>query len=130
MIAMPFDAANPPIEVIFQQRRERAATFWGTIPDIEFDISTWESGCPECNTTACALGWLANSEFEGWSWVARIGRIPRGPDGETGFHAAMLFFGLSNFDARRCFHSHYYTSPRRLSTVAERLLTMPITVPA
>lgn len=63
---MPFDTLTNDLTspiALYQDRRERAAALWRGIPPDQFDLSYWR-----CGTTACAIGWLANKRFDGWSW--------------------------------------------------------------
>jgi hypothetical protein len=118
---MPFDAFDLPIEVIVQQRRERAAAFWKTIPAKKFNLDSWEE---------CAIGWLAETNFEGWKWRRLYSgpeRFPVGPDNRYAYWAAESFFGITYDDAERCFDPASYRSDNpRSSTVAKRLLRSSI----
>ena len=91
---------DPPrvAPAVYVERRQRAAALWQQVPQDEFDMSTWT-----WESTACALGWLARTGFDGWRWDEW--KIPVGPDGNIGYEAAATYFGLAIKDARHCFGS-------------------------
>ena len=136
---MPFDIGDipqneTPIET-YRGRRERAAALWRRVPQEVFDMTVWQ-----CGSHACALGWLAAENFEGW-WqggMTPAGRCPRGPDCKAGYYAAASFFGLTLAEAEACFgHPDYsatfhhrgklFASMRtvRPADVARTLLALP-----
>jgi hypothetical protein len=129
---MPFDSTQIEEPNIFRQRREKAAALWRKIPKNKFRMKDWE-----CGSTACALGWLAIQEHDGWSFgeLTSAGRLPITPnviaDVHHPFDGAALYFGISIINAKMCFNgsSHIY---RRLyssditpNDVAKTLLSLP-----
>jgi hypothetical protein len=112
---MPFDAAIGDSSVmLFQQRRERAAAYWMSLPKERFNMRRWERQLWPCGYTACALGWLAESKFDGWTWVgggkifAHYGsRVPLAPNGIESYIGAATYFGMTYQQTIDCFGGDY-----------------------
>ncbi len=137
---MPFDAASPTQHSdteVFRDRRERAAALWRGVPQREFDMQSWV-----CGTMACALGWLALHQFDGWwmntgtgggNYPTRFGRVYQP------YVEAARYFGLTTETAELCFgpdyesakfHNCYHICAVTPSDVADTLLRLPYTVAA
>jgi hypothetical protein len=134
---MPFDnlPQSTPDTAIwrFYDRREAAAALWRKIPESQFDMRTWrsEDGC-----VACALGWLAIKQHDGWYYSQ--GKLPmNGPPIEPSsyitrimevYSRAARYFALSIDDAIRCFWGDISFHPQTRTLpddVATTLLTLP-----
>jgi hypothetical protein len=135
---MPFDSTPIQEPNIFRQRREQAAALWRSVPKNRFRMSHWE-----CGSTACALGWLAIKNHDGWRFgteVTGAGRVPS-PNGHTpatsnteAFQRAALYFGINFINAKNCFEGSAVNIYRRQHSsditpedVAEMLLSLPYT---
>ena len=105
---------------LYLNRRRMAAAAWATVPLERFDLSYWK-----CGSKACALGWLAEKEIDGWSWSIHCGHAtPMGPDGRTGFRGAAGYFGITPQAAYDTFAPD--GSERTPSSVGDTLLALPI----
>jgi hypothetical protein len=143
---------------LIRERREGAARFWRELPLDEehvFDLRTFQAPAyytfagEGCGTAACAAGWLAIHEIDGWHWAS--GRMP-GRDRINAYGSNVrdelaAYFGLAPGEANRIFYltidvvdpetgvsetERRYGVDVRLVTpamVAEALLVAPIVLP-
>ena len=85
---------------LIKSRRESAAALWESIPHDQFDMTDWH-----CGTTACALGWLALKEHDGWK-LNYCGGVSWGK--YSYYTAAEKYFDLPNayelFNSTGCFY--------------------------
>ncbi len=100
---MPLDTAAYqapfPATTLFRHRRQAAAAIWLSIPAPGFKMRQWE-----CGTAACALGWLARYQFDGWIWACHQPR--REPDVyQHPYDAAASYFDISLREAMAVFGS-------------------------
>jgi hypothetical protein len=131
---MPLDSTTytGDLTALYIKRREAAAKIWRAVPKKYFDISLYR-----CGSTACALGWLALKNHDGWHWDKEgelpewISEISDDRDSEAAYFGisedqATDLFGYGNYDV---FYGHIN---RRIlgSDVADALLALPITLPA
>lgn len=143
---MPFDAATASLilarapvtdpTTLYRERREKAAALWRMLPPENLNMEHWE-----CGSTACALGWLADHQFDGWSPGQKtmfFGRVPTRPNGRSGIGAAREYFALDYQEAKNIFGGGHATARAygysdvtcvTPSDVADRLLAMPYTLP-
>lgn len=137
---MPFDAASSenPNTLLYTKRREGACAIWERVPRQVFDMRQWKS---DCGTKACALGWLAAEEYDGWHWVkGHTGEnLPVRFDGENVYKDAAKYFGLTVAEATALFgcwrptastYKRWSIKGVRPTDVAKRLRSMPIWQPA
>lgn len=115
---MPFDAGQiDKVDVIalYRERRENAAALWRSVPKHDFVMSDWH-----CGSSACALGWLAVKQVDGWRFSGPNNRPCIGyyDDPED---SAALYFGLSYDDAFELF----YMFSADANTVASLLMQLP-----
>jgi hypothetical protein len=119
------------IEFTFYEKRQKAAEVWRNVPHQVFNMENWE-----CGSTACALGWLARENHDGWThgFKTSRGRVPIAPNGIEGYIGAAKYFGLSVAQAYACFggtrgtarfHRRWFVSRITPSDVAEHLLSLP-----
>ena len=116
---MPFDAMTPAVDAatdLFMDRRRRAAELWRGVP-----AERWDMGWYECGTTACALGWLAHWQHDGWEWG--FGMPTVGPVFSPAIAAASYFgIGIDAADKMFC-NGKSRATP---ADVADALLRLPV----
>ena len=132
---MPFDAATYDDKTaLYMERRQRAwDEVWSKVPEQSFDMGDWR-----CGTSACALGWLGERNFDGWTF----GKNECAPQHKAykgrATYAAQAYFGLSEYDACAtfwCGNAEKFYAARDSADVTAAdvhrvLMSLPVTVPA
>ncbi len=129
---MPFDSADTTSKTeLFRKRREDAANLWQSIPPACFKMTAWE-----CDSAACALGWLAILQHDGWAFDPHSPLMPYRVPHYAKFHGyagAAQYFGISLLNAERCFgyskatvqfHRRWFVSRITPKDVSKSLLAL------